>query len=63
MSTKLRKSCKNCTGTGFVRALKNKEYCKTCTENNRCYLCENTPRLGIYDYCNLCDGQGYHLLK
>ena len=53
------KSCQECRGTGFVLATKNKQYCLKCKDHERCYLCENVPRLGKYDYCNKCNGEGY----
>ena len=52
-------SCNNCLGTGFTESTTEKKYCKTCNENERCYKCENIPRLGKYEYCTKCDSLGY----
>ena len=55
--------CKDCDGSGFIEVKSkehlNKKYCINCTGKKRCYLCENVPRLGKYDYCTKCDSRGY----
>lgn len=56
-------SCKKCLGTGFVKSKLEKKYCLTCNDNERCYKCENIPRLGIYDYCGACGSKGYFEIK
>jgi DnaJ-class molecular chaperone len=57
-------SCKTCKGTGFIKLtqeqIKNKKYCKTCINSERCYLCQNIIR-GLYDCCWKCYGDGYFL--
>mgnify|MGYP001160022508 CR=1 FL=1 len=58
-------SCKTCKGTGFIKLtqeqIKNKKYCQTCIDNERCYLCQNISRMGLNDYCGKCYGDGYFL--
>tara|TARA_Y100000591_G_C21845707_1_gene708592 strand:- start:2918 stop:3163 length:246 start_codon:yes stop_codon:yes gene_type:complete len=61
-------SCKECDGTGFIELTeKEKEeriYCKYCKKStDRCFRCENVKRLGKYDYCKKCSGQGYTEVK
>jgi hypothetical protein len=63
----MRERCQTCCGTGFIKLtqeqLKKKKHCQTCINNERCYLCQNLPRLGVYDYCKKCHGDGYIEIK
>tara|TARA_B100001063_G_C16777954_1_gene567396 strand:+ start:1009 stop:1254 length:246 start_codon:yes stop_codon:yes gene_type:complete len=60
-------SCNECEGTGFVEItkeeLKKKKYCQRCEGIKRCYLCQNVKRLGKYDMCKKCFGQGYYEIR
>ena len=44
--------CQNCKGIGLILHPKNK-----CCEQ-RCYLCENSFKNGLYSECNECLGSG-----
>lgn len=61
-----RVQCINCKGTGIVE-LKCKRVCQNCNgtmySGKKCYLCENTWKLGNTEECNICWGAGKIILE